>query len=288
MTATILDGKTLAAEIRAELAARISDRVSRGLRRPGLVTVLVGEDPASKVYVGRKQREAREVGMVSEAVELAADTSEEHLLETIDEYNRREDIDGIIVQLPLPSHLDPDVAVAAVRPEKDVDGLHPMNQGALFTGRSGPRPCTPTSCIRLIDRSGVDPKGRRAVVVGRSALVGKPVAMMLLERHATVVLCHSRTVDLAAEVGRADILIAAVGRPRLVRGEWIKPGAVVIDVGINRVEGKLVGDVEFEAACERAGFITPVPGGVGPMTVAMLLSNTFDACVLRDGGEVRM
>ncbi len=279
--ATIIDGKALATSIRGDLAVSIEQRKAAGDRVPGLVTILVGEDPASRVYVGRKQREAREVGMMSEAAELPADTDEARLLETIDAYNRRDDVDGIIVQLPLPEHLDADRVVAAVDPGKDVDGLHPLNQGALFSGRPGLRPCTPVSCMRLIESTGIDPKGRLAVVVGRSALVGKPVAMLLLERHATVMLCHSRTQDLAEQVGRAEILIAAVGRPRLVRGDWVKPGAVVIDVGINRVDGKLVGDVEFETAAERAGHITPVPGGVGPMTVAMLLSNALDACRAR-------
>ncbi len=281
MAAGIIDGKACAVGIRARLGESIKARVDEGARAPGLVTILVGEDPASKVYVGRKQRESKEIGMHSEAAELSATVTIEELLAVIERYNARDDIDGILVQLPLPGHLDADRAIAAIDPAKDVDGLHPLNQGALFTGREGPRPCTPLSCMHLIDSTGVELRGKHAVVVGRSALVGKPVAMLLLERHATVVMCHSRTVDLAAQVGAADVLVAAVGRPRMIKGEWIKPGAVVIDVGINRVDGKLVGDVDFESAAARAAFITPVPGGVGPMTVAMLLSNTYEAALRR-------
>lgn len=248
-----------------------------------MVTILVGDDPASRVYVGRKQRQSREVGMHSESVELPASADMGLLLDTIALYNARPDIDGILVQLPLPSQLDSDEAVDAIDPQKDVDGLHPLNQGALFRGRPGLRPCTPTGCLALIDATGVDPHGLHAVVVGRSELVGKPVAMMLLERNATVVMCHSRTADLARQVGAADILIAAVGRPELIRGEWIKPGSIVIDVGINRVGERLVGDVEYAGAAERAAFITPVPGGVGPMTVAMLLRNTYESYEARRG-----
>lgn len=279
-----IDGKGIAAQIRKQLAARIAERTDRGLRVPGLVTILVGEDPASKVYVARKQREAREVGMVSDSVVLGADVEMDELLALVERYNQRDDIHGVLVQMPLPEHLDSDVVISAIDPNKDVDGLHPLNQGALFTGREGVRPCTPVSCMRLIDSTGVDPHGLHAVVVGRSALVGKPVAMLLLERDATVVLCHSRTADLPAQVAAADILVAACGSPELVKGEWVKPGAVVIDVGINRVDGKLIGDVEFAEAEKRARYITPVPGGVGPMTVAMLLANTFDACVAAEGG----
>jgi methylenetetrahydrofolate dehydrogenase (NADP+)/methenyltetrahydrofolate cyclohydrolase len=282
--AKLIDGKALAAGIRAELAQRILARAEEGKRRPGLVTILVGEDPASKVYVARKQRESREIGMHSESVELPVSSSMSRVLEVIHEYNERSDIDGILVQMPLPGHLEADAAISAVDPRKDVDGLHPLNQGALFTGRPGVRPCTPISCMYLLDWTGTDPHGLHAVVIGRSVLVGRPVAMLLLERDATVVLCHSRTADLAAQVRAADIVVAACGNPQLVRGDWIKPGAVVIDVGINRVGGRLVGDVEFAAAERRASYITPVPGGVGPMTVAMLLRNTFDACSLRDGG----
>jgi methylenetetrahydrofolate dehydrogenase (NADP+)/methenyltetrahydrofolate cyclohydrolase len=281
--ATIIDGKRLAADIRADLAVRIRERAERGLRRPGLVTILVGDDPASRVYVARKQRESSEIGMHSESVELPSSVGMKVLVETIRDYNERRDIDGILVQMPLPVPLDGDAVISAVDPAKDVDGLHPLNQGALFTGRFGIRPCTPISCMYLLDKTGVDPHGKHAVVVGRSVLVGRPVAMLLLERDATVVLCHSRTSDLPVQVRAADIVIAACGNPELVRGDWIKPGAVVIDVGINRVGGKLIGDVEFATAEKRAGFITPVPGGVGPMTVAMLLRNTFDACCLRDG-----
>lgn len=280
--AAIIDGKAEATAVRASLAKRIGERSAKGLRPPGLVTILVGEDPASKVYVGRKQRESKEVGMVSEQVTLPADTAEADLIACIQDYNARADIDGILVQLPLPGGFDEKRVIMSIDPAKDVDGLHPLNQGALFTGGPGIRPCTPMSCMHLIDTTGVDPHGLHAVVVGRSALVGKPVAMLLLERHATVVLCHSRTADVAEQVGRADILVAACGIPEMVRGDWVKEGAVVIDVGINRVDGKLIGDVEFASAEKRASHITPVPGGVGPMTVAMLLENTLGACLTRE------
>ena len=280
--AELIDGKQVAADIRADLARKIAARTAEGKRPPGLVTILVGDDPASRVYVGGKQRASREIGMHSESVELPAAVGMEALLAEIDRFNARADIDGILVQMPLPDALDSDRAIARIHSDKDVDGLHPVNQGALFTGRPGIRPCTPVSCMTLIEHCGVDPHAKHAVVVGRSVLVGKPVAMLLLERDATVVMCHSRTDDLPEQVAAADIVIAAVGRPELVKGEWIKPGAVVIDVGINRIEGKLIGDVEFAEAERRASYITPVPGGVGPMTVAMLLRNTYDACVLHD------
>lgn len=280
--ATIIDGKACAAGIRSGIAEKVAARTARGLRPPGLATVLVGDDAASKVYVGRKNRESREVGMFSASVELPSTTSMSSVLAAIAELNAREDIDGILVQMPLPRGLDSDAAISAIDPAKDVDGLHPVSQGALFTGRPGLRPCTPSGCMRLLETTGVNPAGKTAVVVGRSVLVGKPIAMMLLEKHATVVLCHSRTADLAGEVARGDIVVAAVGVPGLVRGAWIKRGAVVLDVGINRVDGRLVGDVEYEAAAERASWITPVPGGVGPMTVAMLLANTYRARLARD------
>jgi methylenetetrahydrofolate dehydrogenase (NADP+)/methenyltetrahydrofolate cyclohydrolase len=280
--ATLIDGNKLAGSIRADVERRVAERVRNGLRPPGLVTILVGDDPASKVYVGRKQRMSREVGMHSEEVTLPRTSAMDLLRETVARFNARPDIDGILIQLPLPRHLDGAAAVATLDPAKDVDGLHPVSQAALLAGRPGLRPCTPAGCMRLIDSTGVDPRGLHAVVVGRSALVGKPMALMLLERDATVVICHSRTRDLPEQVGRADILVAATGRPELVRGAWIKPGAVVIDVGIVRAGERLVGDVEFAPAAERAGFITPVPGGVGPMTVAMLLQNTLEACEARD------
>jgi methylenetetrahydrofolate dehydrogenase (NADP+)/methenyltetrahydrofolate cyclohydrolase len=243
-----------------------------------LATVLVGDDPASRVYVGNKERACAEVGIRSYGHRLDAGTSQAELLTLIAELGRRADVHGILVQLPLPPHLNAQLVIQALPPAKDVDGLHPVNQGRLMAGEAGPRPCTPLGVLRLIDETGLGLAGQRAAVVGRSVLVGKPVALMLLERHATVTLCHSRTKDLADEVGRADVVVAATGQPALVRGAWIKPGAVVIDVGINRgADGKLCGDVEFAAAAERAAFITPVPGGVGPMTVAMLLANTVAA-----------
>jgi methylenetetrahydrofolate dehydrogenase (NADP+)/methenyltetrahydrofolate cyclohydrolase len=287
--ANIIDGKAAAAGIRRSIADRVGARTARGLRPPGLAVVLVGDDPASKVYVGRKNRESQETGMLSVSVDLPGNSSMGDVLAAVRGLNARDDVDGILVQMPLPKHLDSDAVISAIDPAKDADGLHPLSQGYLFTGRPGPRPCTPAGCMHLLDGTGVEYKGKTAVVIGRSVLVGKPMSMMLLERHATVVMCHSRTKDLAAEVARADIVVAAVGIPALVRGDWIKPGAVVIDVGMNRgADGKLCGDVDYAPAAERASWITPVPGGVGPMTVAMLLTNTYRARLAKDAaGETR-
>jgi methylenetetrahydrofolate dehydrogenase (NADP+)/methenyltetrahydrofolate cyclohydrolase len=272
-----LDGKAVAAAVRREVPDRVARLKSAGLET-GRATVLVGDDPASRVYVGNKERACGEVGIRSHGHRLAAATTQPELLGLVRELGRRADVHGILVQLPLPAHLDAQAIIQALPPEKDVDGLHPVNQGLLMAGQPGPRPCTPLGVMRLIDETGIGLAGRHAVVVGRSVLVGKPVALMLLERHATVTLCHSRTHDLAETVGRAEVVVAATGQPALVRGAWIRPGAVVIDVGINRgADGKLCGDVEFAPAAERAAFITPVPGGVGPMTVAMLLANTVAA-----------
>lgn len=278
MTARILDGKALAREIRAELKVDIGAAVTQGRPRPGLATVLVGEDPASQVYVRNKRRACEEVGMANFHVELPADADQPTVLHHLSELNRNPDVHGILVQLPLPRGLDENLILQAVEPAKDVDGFHPLNLGRLVQGRPGLRACTPRGIMRLLEASGTDLKGKHAVVVGRSTIVGKPVALLLLEQHATVCICHSRTKDLAAEVARADVVIAAVGVEHLVQGDWIRPGAVVIDVGINRnADGKLTGDVEFDVAVERASAITPVPGGVGPMTIAMLLQNTLDA-----------
>jgi methylenetetrahydrofolate dehydrogenase (NADP+)/methenyltetrahydrofolate cyclohydrolase len=283
--ARLIDGKAEAARVREDLARRIAARKAAGRTVPGLVTILVGDDPASKVYVGRKQRESAELGMTGALEVLPASSSEDDIIEVVRRYNAREDIHGILVQLPLPKGLDPDRVLAAIDPAKDVDGLTAASQGALFTSRPGLRPCTPSGCMHLLDTTGVDASGKQAVVIGRSILVGRPVAIMLLERNATVTMAHSRTADLAAVVGGADILVVAVGVPDLVKGSWVKPGAVVLDVGMNRVDGKLCGDVEFDAAAERAGWITPVPGGVGPMTVAMLLENTWKACLVAAGED---
>ena len=272
-----IDGKRVAAAVRSEVRERVARLASHGVV-PGLATVLVGDDPASRLYVGNKETACEEVGMRSFAHRLAASTGQAELLALVRELGRRRDVHGILVQLPLPPPLEARPVIETLPPEKDVDGLHPVNQGRLLAGEPGLRPCTPLGVLRLIDETGVALKGAHAVVVGRSLLVGKPVALLLLERHATVTVCHSRTVDLGAEVGRADVLVAATGQAGLVRGVWIRPGAVVIDVGMNRgPDGKLCGDVEFAAACERAAHITPVPGGVGPMTVAMLLANTVTA-----------
>ena len=279
----ILDGKVVASRVRDEVAGQVSALRARGIV-PGLATVLVGDDPASAVYVRNKGITCEKVGMASFSFALPADTTEAKLTALIDELNARPDVHGILVQLPLPKHLDANRVIARLAPEKDVDGLHPVSQGLLLAGRPGLRPCTPLGVMRLLDETGRDLSGLRAAVVGRSLLVGKPVGLLLLERNATVTYCHSRTRDLATEVGHADVVIAAIGKARAISGAWIKRGAVVIDVGINRTEGGLVGDVEFEAARERAAWITPVPGGVGPMTIAMLLANTV-AAAARTSGE---
>jgi len=280
--AELIDGKALAKEVRAEVKARAEAFRATHNRAPGLDVVLVGEDAASQVYVRNKERAAGKVGIEGRVHRLPAETSEADLLSLVFELNGDDHIDGILVQLPLPDHLHDQNIIDAIDPAKDVDGLHPFNAGLLSVGRKGLRPCTPSGCMRMLQHIGCDPKGKRALVLGRSTLVGKPIAMMLLEKHATVTVAHSRTEDLAARVRESDIVVAAVGRPNMVKGDWIKEGAVVIDVGINRLEdGTLTGDVDFESASKRAAHITPVPGGVGPMTIAMLLSNTVDAAESR-------
>jgi len=276
--ARVLDGKALAARVRAEQAARCESLKALGVT-PTLAVVLVGDDPASQIYVRGKVKACRDVGIVSRRIGLPAETSQADLEAEVDALNRDKDVHGILVQFPLPAGLDPRRIIRMIDPAKDVDGLTPVSAGCLMEGKPGFVPCTPKGVMRLLDEAGCDPAGKRAVVVGRSDLVGKPVALLLLHRNATVTMCHSRTVGLADETRRADILVAAAGRANLITGDMIKPGAVVIDVGVNRVEGekKLYGDVEFESASRVASAITPVPGGVGPMTIAMLMANTLDA-----------
>ncbi len=284
MNAKIIDGKAIALEQRAMIRAEVSELVERHSLKPGLAVVLVGEDPASKVYVRNKEIATRKAGMESFAHRLPANTGQEDLLALIEKLNHDSGVHGILVQLPLPDHLDSQTIIEAIDPRKDVDGLHPVNAGYLLSGQKGHVPCTPKGSIVLAKSAASDLTGMEAVVVGRSVLVGKPVAQLLLNENCTVTIAHSRTKNLEDVVGRADLLVAAVGRPEMIRGDWIKKGAIVIDVGINRVpdpqeEGKhkLVGDVAYEEAIEVAGAITPVPGGVGPMTIAMLLANTLDA-----------
>ena len=272
----IIDGKAVAKQVRDEVGKETERlRNDHGVV-PGLGVVLVGEDPASRLYVRNKEKACAEVGIRSVEHLLPASVTQHELLDLIGRLNQDPAIHGILVQLPLPGHIATDRILEAVSPDKDVDGFHPVNQGLLLSGGTGFKPCTPLGVMRLLDSVDCELKGKNAVVVGRSNIVGKPVALMLLERHATVTLCHSRTLDLAGEVGRADVVVAAVGKAHAIRGEWIKPGAVVVDVGINRLPtGKLAGDVEFDTARERASWISPVPGGVGPMTICMLLSNTL-------------
>ncbi|HED67019.1 MAG TPA: bifunctional methylenetetrahydrofolate dehydrogenase/methenyltetrahydrofolate cyclohydrolase FolD [Planctomycetes bacterium] len=277
METKIIDGKRIAAEVREEVRLRVEKLRAKGVE-PGLCVILVGDDPASQVYVRNKDRAATKAGFQVETVRLPADVGQEELEQVIFERNANPSVHGILVQLPLPPGLDPEPLLRALDPRKDVDGLGPANVAALWRGQDGMQPCTPAGCIELLERSGVTIEGRRAVIVGRSPLVGKPLAALLLNRNATVTICHSRTQDLARVTREADILVAAVGRAEMVRGSWIKPGACVLDVGINRGEdGRLRGDVAFAEAREIASKITPVPGGVGPMTIAMLLSNTARA-----------
>jgi methylenetetrahydrofolate dehydrogenase (NADP+) / methenyltetrahydrofolate cyclohydrolase len=274
MSARILDGKAIAKAVREDVARRVAELTARGTR-PGLVVVLVGDDPASQVYVKNKDKAALEAGFAVRTVRKAATLTQAELLAVVRELNDDPSVHGILVQLPLPKHLDANAVVRALDPAKDVDGLHPENVARLALGESGLFPCTPRGCLEICDRSGIQVAGRRAVVIGRSMLVGKPLALMLLARDATVTVCHSRTTDLAAVTREAELVFAAVGKPELVRADWIRPGATVIDVGINRLaDGRLVGDVAFGEVQERAGAVTPVPGGVGPMTIAMLLDNT--------------
>lgn len=272
----IIDGKKIAQQVRNEVKEEVEELKKKGIT-PGLAVVLVGENPASLVYVRQKEKACEEVGIVSYKYTLPEDTTEEKLLSVVDELNNEERIHGILVQLPLPKHLDEKRVIEKISPEKDVDGFHPLNMGRLFVGEPSFVPCTPRGVIELIERSGFEIKGKKAVIVGRSNIVGKPVAVLLLMRHATITVCHTRTKDLASETREADILIVAAGRPKMITGDMVKEGVIVIDVGINRVDGKLVGDVDFDSVSLKAGAITPVPGGVGPMTVAMLMKNTLEA-----------
>lgn len=283
MSAQIIDGKAIAAEVRQSIKQRVEQRVSEGKRAPGLAVIQVGNDPASTVYVGSKRRGCGECGILSLAHDLPAETTEAQLLELIDELNDDPTVDGILVQLPLPQHIDEEAVIERIRPDKDVDGFHPYNIGRLTIRMPTLHPCTPRGVMTMLEHTGVELSGLDAVIVGASNIVGRPMALELLMARCTVTICHSRTRDLGEKIRNADLVVVGVGRPEMVRGEWIKEGAIVIDVGINRLDnGKLVGDVEFASARERAGWITPVPGGVGPMTVATLLQNTLDAAEAHD------
>ncbi|KXO11592.1 MULTISPECIES: bifunctional methylenetetrahydrofolate dehydrogenase/methenyltetrahydrofolate cyclohydrolase FolD [Marinobacter] len=285
MSAKLINGKEIAVRVRQQVAAGVQARKAKGLRAPGLAVVLVGNDPASHVYVGNKRKACDEAGILSLSYDLPEDTSQAALEALIDELNENPAVDGILVQLPLPSHLDADPILVKIRPDKDVDGFHPYNIGRLMQRKPCLRPCTPAGVITLLDSIGTPYKGQHAVIVGASNIVGRPMSMELLLKGATTTVCHRFTGNLEKFVGEADILIAAVGKPGIIKGEWVKPGATVIDVGINRMDdGKLCGDVDFAAAAERASYITPVPGGVGPMTIATLLENTlYAADVLHKG-----
>lgn len=277
MSAQNISGKELSEKTREELKNKVASLKERK-KTPGLAVVLVGEDPASQVYVNNKEKACQQIGIYSEVFRLCESTSQEELISLVEKLNDDPNIHGILVQLPLPEHIDEQAVIRAISPKKDVDGFHVQSAGALLTGLPGFVSCTPKACIKLIKKTGIDMAGKHAVVVGRSNIVGKPVSILLLNENCTVTMCHSKTKDLPAVCASADILVAAIGRPEFITGDFIKQGAVVIDVGINRVEGKLKGDVKFEEAAEKAAFITPVPGGVGPMTITMLLENTVEAC----------
>jgi len=288
VTARRIDGKAAAAALRAEVAAEVARFRVATSRAPGLAVVLVGEDPASAVYVRNKGKATLEAGMESFEHKLSTDISEGELLDLVERLNADPKVDGILVQLPLPDHIDANKVLTSIDPDKDVDGFHPVNAGRLAIGLDGFVPCTPLGCLKLLRAELGDLKGKEAVVIGRSNIVGKPMALLLLGEHCTVTIAHSRTRDLPAVVRRADIVVAAVGRPEMVKGDWLKPGATVIDVGINRVAGEggnshLVGDVDYASASAVAGAITPVPGGVGPMTIACLIRNTMVSAARRDG-----
>ena len=286
MSANILDGKAIAADLRVQIKTRVEERLAAGLRRPGLAVVLVGENPASQVYVRNKRKSCEEVGFHSVSHDLPATTTQAALLALIDELNADETIDGILVQLPLPSQIDEELVIERILPTKDVDGFHPYNVGRLALRMPLLRSCTPKGVMTLLERTGQKLEGLDAVIIGQSNIVGRPMALELLAARCTITVCHSRTKDLAEKARNADVLVVAIGRGEYVPGDWIKPGAIVIDVGMNRNdEGKLVGDVHFESARERAGWITPVPGGVGPMTIATLLENTLQAAELHSASH---
>lgn len=279
----VVDGKSLAQDIRSEIAAEVAGLVAAGHRPPCLAVVLVGDDPASASYIKGKRRASGRAGMESIERDLPGDASQDDVLAVVNELNADDGVDGILVQLPLPNAVDPDAVALAVDPAKDVDGLHPLNSGLLMANRPGLYPCTPLGILEVLDRHGVKLEGKRAVVIGRSAIVGKPVSLLLLHRNATVTVCHSRTQDLPAVCREADVLVAAVGRARLVGADWVKPGAAVIDVGVNVIDGKLVGDVDLDAVQGVASLVTPPRGGIGPMTITMLLRNTVAAYRARKG-----
>ena len=283
MTAQIISGTQLASQIKSNVAQQISQYVAQGKRAPGLAVILVGADPASQVYVGSKRKSCAEIGIVSKSYDLPETTTEQALLELIEELNQDTEVDGILVQLPLPKHIDSTKVIEQISPEKDVDGFHPYNVGRLCQRIPTLRACTPYGVMKLLETTGISFYGKHAVIVGASNIVGRPMALELLLAGCTVTVTHRFTEDLASHIRQADILVVAVGKPKFVKGEWIKEGAVVVDVGINRLEGKLVGDVEFDIAAQRASYITPVPGGVGPMTVAMLMQNTLSAYEKQQG-----
>jgi methylenetetrahydrofolate dehydrogenase (NADP+)/methenyltetrahydrofolate cyclohydrolase len=289
MSAQILDGKSISAEIRRAIKAQVDALLASGARRPGLAVVLVGDNPASQVYVRNKQKACSEVGFHSELHALSTDTPQAELLTLIDALNANEAIDGILVQLPLPQHIDEEAIIERIQPTKDVDGFHPYNVGRLVLRMPQLRPCTPKGVMTMLERTGRPLAGLDAVIIGQSNIVGRPMALELLAARCTITVCHSRTKDLAEKVRAADLVVAAVGRPRFVRGDWVKEGALVVDVGINRGEdGKLIGDVDFAGVTQRAAWITPVPGGVGPMTIASLLENTLQAArIHREAAGVR-
>jgi len=283
MTAQIISGTQLASQIKSNVAQQISQYVAQGKRAPGLAVILVGADPASQVYVGSKRKSCAEIGIVSKSYDLPETTTEQTLLELIEELNQDAEVDGILVQLPLPKHIDSTKVIEQISPEKDVDGFHPYNVGRLCQRIPTLRACTPYGVMKLLETTGISFYGKHAVIVGASNIVGRPMALELLLAGCTVTVTHRFTEDLASHIRQADILVVAVGKPKFIKGEWIKEGAVVVDVGINRLEGKLVGDVEFDIAAQRASYITPVPGGVGPMTVAMLMQNTLSAYEKQQG-----
>ena len=283
MTAQIISGTQLASQIKSNVAQQISQYVAQGKRAPSLAVILVGADPASQVYVGSKRKSCAEIGITSKSYDLPETTTEQALLELIEELNQDTEVDGILVQLPLPKHIDSTKVIEQISPEKDVDGFHPYNVGRLCQRIPTLRACTPYGVMKLLETTGISFYGKHAVIVGASNIVGRPMALELLLAGCTVTVTHRFTEDLASHIRQADILVVAVGKPKFIKGEWIKEGAVVVDVGINRLEGKLVGDVEFDIAAQRAAYITPVPGGVGPMTVAMLMQNTLSAYKKQQG-----